>query len=86
MDYTDQAGKHRLSIRMLLKNRELYKKNLEIEDQKKEILDKALLLEQQASALDEHNKVRINYFQSSSHDLKSPMYALQNVFFQCAKI
>jgi two-component system, sensor histidine kinase and response regulator len=72
-------------FKILLKNRELYKKNLEIEDQKKEIVDKAQLLEQQASALDEHNKVKDKLFSIISHDLKSPMYALQNVFSNAQK-
>ena len=72
-------------FRMLHKNRELHKKNLEIEEQKKEIVHKAQLLEEQTAALDEHNKVKDKLFSIISHDLKSPMYALQNVFSNAQK-
>jgi signal transduction histidine kinase len=65
---------------MTLKNYELRKKNFEIEDQKKEILDKAKLLEKRTSELNELNKVKDKLFSIISHDLKSPMYALQNLF------
>ena len=72
-------------FKMLLKNRELHKKNLEIEDQKKEIVHKAQLLEQHTAALDEHNKVKDKLFSIISHDLKSPMYALKNIFSNAQK-
>src|SRR6185369_10293852 len=72
-------------FKMLLKNRELHKKNLEIEEQKKEIIHKARLLEEQTAALDEHNKVKDKLFSIISHDLKSPMYALQTIFSNAQK-
>jgi signal transduction histidine kinase len=72
--------------KILIKNRELHKKNLEIEDQKKEIIHKAKLLEEQAAALNEHNKVKDKLFSIISHDLKSPMYALQSIFTNAQKL
>ena len=72
-------------FRILLKNGELQKKNKEIEEQKKEIVHKALLLEEQTSALDEHNKVKDKLFSIISHDLKSPLYALKNIFSNAQK-
>jgi signal transduction histidine kinase len=72
-------------FRILLKNGELQKKNEEIEEQKKEIVHKALLLEEQTSALDEHNKVKDKLFSIISHDLKSPLYALKNIFSNAQK-
>lgn len=65
---------------MVTKNRQLHKKNLEIEDQKKEILLKAKLLEKQAKDLRKINSVKNKLFSIISHDLKSPMYALRNLF------
>ena len=65
---------------MAMNNRELHKKNLEIEAQKKEILYKARQLEKKTVELDELNRVKDKLFSIISHDLKSPMYALQNVF------
>ena len=65
---------------MTIKNDELLNKNAEIEDQKKEILQKAKLLEKQTNELNELNKVKDKLFSIISHDLKTPMYALQNLF------
>ncbi len=66
-------------------NAELSKKNTEIEIQKKEILFKARLLESQTAELNELNHVKDKLFSIISHDLKSPMYALQNVFMNARK-
>jgi len=67
-------------LRMATKNRELHKKNLEIENQKYEIVVKARLLEKQAEELREANSVKNKLFSIISHDLKSPMYAMRNLF------
>lgn len=72
-------------VNILFKNQELQKKNQKISDQKKEISHKARLLEKQTVALDEHNKVKDRLFSIISHDLKSPMYALQKVFENAKK-
>jgi two-component system, sensor histidine kinase and response regulator len=64
---------------IVAKNRELHKKNLEIESQKKEIVTKAELLEKQAKELRESNAVKNKLFSVISHDLKAPMYAIRNV-------
>lgn len=70
---------------MAIKNHELHIKNDEIEEQKKEIQDKAKLLEKQTSKLNDLNKVKDKLFSIISHDLKSPMYALQNIFINAKK-
>jgi signal transduction histidine kinase len=67
-------------VRMVNKNKELHKKNIEIESQKHEISLKANLLERQAAELRELNSVKNKLFSIISHDLKSPMYAMRNVF------
>jgi len=64
---------------IVIKNRELHKKNLEIESQKKEIVTKAELLEKRAKELRESNAVKNKLFSVISHDLKAPMYAIRNV-------
>ena len=64
---------------IVFKNRELHKKNLEIEFQKKEIISKAELLEKRAKELRESNAVKNKLFSVISHDLKAPMYAIRNV-------
>lgn len=64
---------------IVFKNRELHKKNIEIEDQQKEILSKAKLLEKKAAELRGSNAVKNKLFSVISHDLKAPMYAIRNV-------
>lgn len=67
-------------FRILKKNRALHKKNLEIVAQKEEIGQKARLLKLQTEELKETNAVKNKLFSVISHDLKSPMYALRNLF------
>ena len=71
---------------MVFRNRELHKKNLEIEDQKREILSKAKLLENQATQLRESNAVKNKLFSVISHDLKAPMYAIRNVLDSATQV
>ena len=65
---------------ILAKNRELHRINLEIEKQKGIIADKAELLQQQTIELAELNSLKNKLFSVISHDLKTPMYALRNLF------
>ncbi len=65
----------------ILRNyRELHRVNLEIQKQKAEIDEKARLLEEQTSQLTELNTLKNKLFSVISHDLKTPLYALRNLF------
>ena len=65
---------------ILSKNRDLHKKNLEIQKQKTEIAEKATLLEKQTDELTQLNTLKNKLFSVIAHDLKTPMYALRNLF------
>ena len=65
---------------LIAKSRQLHARNLEIENQKQEIAKKASLLEKQTRELTELNQVKNKLFSVISHDLKTPMYALRNLF------
>ena len=60
---------------ILTTNRELQQKNKKIEKQKAEI-------EEKAKELSELNSLKNKLFSVIAHDLKSPMYALRNLFSQ----
>jgi two-component system sensor histidine kinase/response regulator len=66
---------------LITKSRELHRRNLEIEAQRAEISEKALLLEQQTRKLTELNQLKNKLFSVIAHDLKTPMYALRNLFY-----
>jgi signal transduction histidine kinase len=65
---------------ILTKSRDLHKKNMEIQIQKTEIGEKAKLLEKQTNELTDLNSLKNKLFSVIAHDLKTPMYALRNLF------
>jgi len=67
-------------FRLLLKQRSLHRKNVEINKQKAIIAEKVILLEATSSELAELNTLKTKLFSVVSHDLRSPMYALRNLF------
>jgi signal transduction histidine kinase len=62
------------------KNFQLRRSNLKILRQKADIANKALLLEDQTHQLTELNSLKNKLFSVIAHDLKSPLYALRNLF------
>ena len=70
----------RYQYTLVLKGRELHQSNLAISQQKKEIAEKASLLELQTNELSELNQVKNKLFSVIAHDLKTPMYGLRNLF------
>lgn len=67
-------------FKLIAKNRALHKKNIEISQQKSVIAEKANLLRTQKRELTELNSLKNKLFSIISHDLKSPMYAMRNLF------
>lgn len=65
---------------LLSKSEELHRRNIEVELQKQEIAQKASLLEEQTAKLTELNQLKNKLFSVIAHDLKTPMYALRNLF------
>lgn len=65
---------------ILAKNRDLHRKNLQIQKQKGELTETALLLQKKTEELTELNTLKNRLFSVISHDLKAPIYALRNVF------
>lgn len=62
------------------KQKALKQKNIEINEQKEIITEKVTLLETQTAELNELNTLKTKLFSVVSHDLRSPMYALRNLF------
>ena len=66
---------------ILTTNRALQEKNRKIQKQKLEIEQSADLLQKQTQELTELNSLKNKLFSVIAHDLKSPMYALRNLFY-----
>lgn len=58
----------------------LRKKNEEVEEQKQEIAGQVVMLEKQTQELEKLDILKNKLFSVISHDLKTPMYALRNMF------
>lgn len=67
-------------FRLLLKQKVLQRKNHEINKQREIIAEKVTLLETQTADLAELDALKSKLFSVVSHDLRSPMYALRNLF------
>jgi signal transduction histidine kinase len=67
-------------FRLHAKQKALQRKNIEIIKQKEIIADKVTLLETQTAELAELDTLKSKLFSVVSHDLRSPMYALRNLF------
>ncbi len=65
---------------IVTKNEQLQQSNLQIQAAQIEIASKAALLEKQTSELRELDGMKNKLFSVISHDLKTPMYALRNLF------
>jgi signal transduction histidine kinase len=66
---------------ILTTNQALHEKNRKIQKQKLEIEQNADLLHKQTEELTELNSLKNKLFSVIAHDLKSPMYALRNLFY-----
>ena len=70
---------------MLATNNELTEMNIKVSRQNNEIAEKAKQLEQQATRLNEMDNFKNTLFSIVSHDLKTPLYALRNLFQEVEK-
>ena len=65
---------------ILAKNKALHEKNVQIQHQASKINEDRTLLKNQAAELSELNTLKNKLFSVIAHDLKTPMYALRNMF------
>jgi two-component system, sensor histidine kinase and response regulator len=66
--------------KILAQNNALYTRNNEIAVQKKELAQKAMVLEKTTEQLTELDALKNKLFSVISHDLKTPIYSLRNLF------
>lgn len=67
-------------FKILSKQKALHQQNLEINKQKEIIDEKVTLLQETTKELNELNSVKTKLFSIIAHDLRSPMYAMRNLF------
>jgi signal transduction histidine kinase len=65
--------------RIIRKNKILYKKNLEIQEQNEVIAQQVKTLDEQKLVLTDLNNLKNKLFSVIAHDLKSPVYAIRNL-------
>jgi two-component system, sensor histidine kinase and response regulator len=71
---------NRVNLELHNANEQLNRVNLEIKKQSTVIDEKARLLQKQTNELKELNSMKNKLFSVISHDLKTPLYALRNLF------
>jgi len=71
---------NRVNLELFHANEQLNHVNLEIKKQSAVIDEKARLLQKQTNELRELNSMKNKLFSVISHDLKTPLYALRNLF------
>ena len=71
---------NRVNLELNNANHELNRVNLEIKKQSAVIDEKARLLQKQTNQLKELNTMKNKLFTVISHDLKTPLYAMRNLF------
>ena len=71
---------NRMNLELNNANQQLNQVNLEIKKQSAVIDEKAKLLQKQTNELKELNTMKNKLFSVISHDLKTPLYALRNLF------
>jgi two-component system sensor histidine kinase/response regulator len=71
---------NRYQLLLVDRNRALQSRNRRIELQKKESVERALLMQQQALQLSELNSLKNKLFSLVTHDLRGPLHAMHRLF------